>query len=285
MDTKGLYQYSTTYGIQLPYPEAVYVRPIFADLILQEEKQAIISEQVRLWYVALTRAKEKIILVLESSDNKKIVDIEKARSFSDFMFLYHQSIPNSQEQGVHVDSLKPTPSLNEPPQIQEPKQLAFDHVAQSFDVVLPKRASKAMDDESEEGALAYGTYLHECMFLLDFKTLDTSFIASKTDRKMIDVLLKQPYFIDLSKQEQLGRVTILKEYAYIDAVTGQQGIIDLLIIEEGKATIIDYKTTNIDDPAYLQQLKSYQQYIQSRGLKIKMMYLISLTKSQMKQVQ
>jgi ATP-dependent helicase/nuclease subunit A len=285
MDTKGLYQYSTTYGIQLPYPEAVYVRPIFADLILQEEKQAIISEQVRLWYVALTRAKEKIILVLESSDIKKIVDIEKARSFSDLMFLYHQSIPHGQEIGIHVDPIETLPSLKVPPQKQEPKQVKFDHIAQSFEVVLPKRASKAMDNESDEGALAYGTYLHECMFLLDFKTLDTSFIASKTDRSMIDTLLKQPYFTALSQKEQVGQVTVLKEYAYLDGVTGQQGIIDLLIIEDGKATILDYKTTIIDDPVYLQQLKTYQQYIQSRGLTVSAMYLISLSTGQMKQVQ
>ena len=285
MDTKGLYQYSTTYGIQLPYPEAVYVRPIFADLILQEEKQAIISEQVRLWYVALTRAKEKIILVLESSDIKKIVDIEKARSFSDLMFLYHQSIPHGQEIGIHVDPIETLPSLKVPPQKQEPKQVKFDHIAQSFEVVLPKRASKAMDNESDEGALAYGTYLHECMFLLDFKTLDTSFIASKTDRSMIDTLLKQPYFTALSQKEQVGQVTVLKEYAYLDGVTGQQGIIDLLIIEDGKATILDYKTTIIDDPVYLHQLKTYQQYIQSRGLTVSAMYLISLSTGQMKQVQ
>lgn len=285
MDTKGLYQYSTTYGIQLPYPEAVYVRPIFADLILQEEKQAVISEQVRLWYVALTRAKEKIILVLESSDLKKIVDIEKARSFSDLMFLYHQSTPNGQEIGIHVDPLETLPLLRQPPLKQEPKRVAFDHVAQPFEVVLPKRASRAMDDESDEGALAYGTYLHECMFLLDFKTLDTSFIASKADRSMIDILLKQPYFTALSKKEQLGQINVFKEYAYLDGVTGQKGIIDLLIIEDGRATILDYKTTNVDDLAYLQQLKTYQQYIQSRGLTMAGMYLISLTTGQMKQVQ
>lgn len=284
MDTKGLYQYSTTYGIQLPYPEAVYVRPIFADLILQEEKQAIISEQVRLWYVALTRAKEKIILVLESSDIKKIVDIEKARSFSDLMFLYHQSIPHGQEIGIHVDPLETLPSLNVPPQKQEPKRVAFDHIAQSFEVVLPKRASKAMDDESDEGALAYGTYLHECLFLLDFKTLDTSFIPVANDRSMIDQLLKLPYFKQLSKLAQANEVNILKEYAYLDMVTGQKGIIDLVIIQGNQATILDYKTNNIEDPNYVTQLQSYASYLTSRGLKVESMYLISLTKATIKRL-
>jgi ATP-dependent helicase/nuclease subunit A len=284
MDTKGLYQYSTTYGIQLPYPEAVHARPIFADLILQEEKQAIISEQVRLWYVALTRAKEKIILVLESSETKKLVDIEKSRTFADFMYLYHQSVSGGQEQGTRVDPLVTMPLLHEPPQKSEPKPLRFDQVSQPFDVVLPKRASKSMDGESDESALVYGTYLHECMFLLDFKTLDTSFISSKSDRDMIDLLLKQPYFVALSKKEQQGQVTILKEYAYLDAVTGQQGIIDLLIIENGKATILDYKTTNVEDPAYPKQLATYDRYVESRGIEVVSMYLISLTTNQMKKV-
>jgi hypothetical protein len=78
---------------------------------------------------------------------------------------------------------------------------------------------------------------------------------------------------------------VLKEYAYLDEATGQRGIIDLLILEGEKATILDYKTTNINDPMYLQQLGSYQRYIQSRGLIVTNLYLISLTTNQMKQVQ
>ena len=285
MDTKGMYQYSKTYGIQLPYPQAIYARPIFADLILQEEKQEIISEEVRLWYVALTRAKEKIILVLESSDTKTLVDIEKSRSFSDFMHLYHQSNANKTKQAIWVDPLLPLSSLHESIEKTEPKKLRFDQISQPFDLVLPKRASKAIDEDTDDEALAYGTYLHECMFLLDFKTLDTSFIPLPKDRQKIDALLRQPYFLELSKKDQLGQVTMLKEYAYLDEATGQRGIIDLLILEGEKATILDYKTTNINDPMYLQQLGSYQRYIQSRGLIVTNLYLISLTTNQVKQVQ
>jgi len=284
MDTKGLYQYSTTYGIQLPYPEAVYVRPIFADLILQEEKQAIISEQVRLWYVALTRAKEKIILVLESSDTKSLVDIEKARSFSDFMYLYHQTKPEDHDHHQQVDPLPRIPPLNDPASTRELKPVSFDQVSQPFDLVLPKRASKALDDEIDDAALAYGTYLHECMFLLDFKTLDTSFIANQDDRKILDKLLKRTYFLELSRKAQQGNVILLKEYSYIDSLTGQKGIIDLFIIEGNQATILDYKTANIDDPTYMDQLKTYQRYVESRGLQVVATYLISLTKATIKQV-
>jgi ATP-dependent helicase/nuclease subunit A len=284
METKGLYQYSTTYGIQLPYPEAVYVRPIFTDLILQEEKQEIISEQVRLWYVALTRAKEKMILVLESSKTKKIVDIEQSRSFSDFIFLYQQTIPNGVEQGINVKPLETLPWLSESPQKLEPKSLKFAQITQPFDAILPKRASKAMDDESDDGALAYGTYLHEAMFLLDFKTLDTSFIVNKVDRQIIDKLLKNPYFQELSKKDQDGKINILKEYNYLDQATGQKGIIDLVVIENNQATILDYKANNIDDPSYIEQLSTYQRYIESRGIQVISKYLISLINAKMKKV-
>jgi ATP-dependent exoDNAse (exonuclease V) beta subunit len=101
---------------------------------------------------------------------------------------------------------------------------------------------------------------------------------------MIDLLIKQPYFVALSKKEQQGQVTILKEYAYVDGTTGQQGIIDLLIIENGKATILDYKTTNLEDPAYPKQLATYQRYVESRGIDVVSMYLIALTTSQIKKV-
>ena len=281
METKGLYQYSKTYGIQLPYPEAVYVRPIFADLILHEEKQALISEQVRLWYVALTRAKEKIIFVLESSETKKLVDIEKARSFSDFVYLSPRG-PSTQI--IKTDPLMVMPQLEQQNPAKDPERLTFAQTNQPFDVVTPKRASKVSEDESDEAALAYGTYLHECMFLLDFKTLNTDFIASPKDRLMMDSLLKHPYFLKLSASAQQGKVNILKEYAYIDKLTGQKGIIDLLVIEGNQATIVDYKTTHIDDPAYEQQLATYQRYLQARGLTVVGKYLISLTQGQIKEL-
>ncbi len=101
---------------------------------------------------------------------------------------------------------------------------------------------------------------------------------------MIDQLLKLPYFKQLSKLALANEVNILKEYAYLDMVTGQKGIIDLVIIQGNQVTILDYKTNNIEDPNYVTQLQSYASYLTSRGLKVESMYLISLTKATIKRL-
>jgi hypothetical protein len=183
---------------------------------------------------------------------------------------------------VSVD--QPLPGLEVAGLRTEHLPVEFSTADQPFDIITPKRASKAFLDEVDEDILNYGTYLHECLFLLDFKTLDTSFIPIAKDRQLIDTLLKHPYFQALSKRVQSNQVTVLKEYAYLDEATGQKGIIDLVVIEGTKATILDYKTNNIEDEGYLSQLQTYARYLTSVGLTVEGMYLISLTKATLKKL-
>ncbi len=284
VETKGMYQYSKTYGIQLPYPEATYARPIFADLILNEEKEAILSEQMRLWYVALTRAKEKITLVIESSQPKAIVDIEKARSFADFMQVYGQITSRDNGRDPWIEFPIEFASTSDQGQKSIVHPIVFKQQPHSFETITPKRASKALEEEVDAKVLLYGTYLHECLFLLDFATLDTSFILEPKDRAMIDKLLTHPIIQNLSKQVKQGTAKVLKEYAYLDEKTGLTSIIDLLIIEGNQATIIDYKTNHIDDEAYTKQLQTYGYYLKGQGLTIKALILLSIQQSHLKQI-
>jgi ATP-dependent helicase/nuclease subunit A len=284
VETKGMYQYSKKYGIQLPYPEATYARPIFADLILNEEKEAILSEQMRLWYVALTRAKEKIILVIESSQPKTIVDIEKARSFSDFMQIYDQMTSRDLSKDHHVEFpiefdrvvMEDKPSKMVP--------IKFKQQSHSFETITPRRASKSLEEEVDAKVLLYGTYLHECLFLLDFTTLDTGFITNPKDRALIDKLIAHPVIQNLSLQVKQGTARVYKEYAYLDVKTGLTSIIDLLVLEGDQATIIDYKTNQIDDEAYVKQLQTYGRYLITQGLKIKALILLSIQESKLKYI-
>jgi ATP-dependent helicase/nuclease subunit A len=282
VETKGMYQYSKKYGIQLPYPEASYARPIFADLILNEEKEAILSEQMRLWYVALTRAKEKIILVIESSQPKTIVDIEKARSFADFMQIYDQMTSRdlSKDHYVEFPITFDRVVMEDKPSKMVP--IKFKQQSHSFETITPRRASKPLEEEVDAKVLLYGTYLHECLFLLDFTTLDTSFITNPKDRALIDKLVAHPIIQNVSLQVKQGTARVYKEYAYLDEKTGLTSIIDLLIIEGNQATIIDYKTNQIDDEAYVKQLQAYGRYLKTQGLTIKAQMLLSIQQSKLK---
>ena len=147
-----------------------------------------------------------------------------------------------------------------------------------------RRQEKGQEEEVDAKVLLYGTYLHECLFLLDFGILDTSFISDPKDRAMIDKLLTHPIIQNLSKQVKQGTAKVLKEYAYLDQKTGLTSIIDLLILEGNQATIIDYKTNHIDDEAYAKQLKTYGHYLKGQGLTIKALILLSIQQSQLKQI-
>ena len=43
-----------------------------------------------------------------------------------------------------------------------------------------------------------------------------------------------------------------------------KGIIDLFLVYEDKVVIIDYKTKNIDDESYINQLKVYKDYLENK---------------------
>jgi ATP-dependent exoDNAse (exonuclease V) beta subunit len=54
------------------------------------------------------------------------------------------------------------------------------------------------------------------------------------------------------------------------------GIIDLLLVFNDKAIIIDYKLKNVDDDAYLKQLNGYKKYIEGILHKNTDIYLYSI---------
>jgi hypothetical protein len=62
----------------------------------------------------------------------------------------------------------------------------------------------------------------------------------------------------------------------------KQVLLRLLTIEGNKATIIDYKTNQIDDEAYVKQLQTYGRYLITQGLKIKALILLSIQQSKLK---
>lgn len=123
-----------------------------------------------------------------------------------------------------------------------------------------KRASKQILDDEELDAkiklLDYGTKLHNYLELTDFHTKDTSFITDQKDKKIIDKVLSLPLFSDLSDAK------IFHEYSYFDEQFQTTGSIDCLIIKPKEILIIDYKTKNIDDPEYDNQLKVYRRNIE-----------------------
>jgi len=114
--------------------------------------------------------------------------------------------------------------------------------------------------------------------------LDTSFIPVEKDRQLIQRLTVHPWMKELSNKVKANQVTLLREYAYLDERTGRTGIMDLVIMEGQKITILDYKTSNIEDEAYALQLQTYADYFVQQGFSIEGLYLLSLTQALIKKI-
>lgn len=283
-ETRSFYQYSQQYGIQLPYPEAMYPYPLFNDLIVFEEEAAILSEQIRLFYVALTRAQEKLIFIIEESKPRKEKEKEYAVCFADFLHYVHQGEQRVDQGHIQVKVPDAFPSIRLTDTPTSFSLTLKKGTMKRIQKAAPLRASKVSHEEVNPDKLAYGSYLHECLFLLDFKSMDVAFIEDRHDQEKIRRLTQLPFFVTLQDKVKHSAILVLKEYAFIDPKTGKQGIIDLLLIEQGKATILDYKTSSLDDEAYQRQLHVYANYIVSLGYTLDHLFLLSLSTGEFKEV-
>jgi len=264
----------------------------------EEEKEAELSERMRLYYVALTRAKEKLVLVERKEDNLEVVRLDPLH------LLRIHSHPEKGEEDKTKGSIRPaesfldfnrlsglpfsfkeTPVLDPLPLTQGEGNFENENAPERKQVsILPQeaphiRASKTSLEPLDEGALSYGTALHRLLEVTDFRTKDTSFIKNAEDRSLIDKVLSLPLFSTLEK------AMIYKEYAFYDEEKNLHGSIDLLLIYPEKAVIVDYKAKDIDDPHYREQLALYRSYIEKSFAKPVETYLLSIIGGELKKVE
>lgn len=142
-----------------------------------------------------------------------------------------------------------------------------------------KKASKDLDDEVDDGALIFGTHMHALLEMIDFNKPDLTIIKNTRERAIIQKAVGTIQMLDIKDSK------IFKEYQFTDIVNNVNGAIDLLIIKEDKAIIIDYKLKNIDDIAYVKQLEAYKTFIK-KAFKIETVetYLLSIMESTIKKI-
>ncbi len=277
-ECKGGFLIDDVYGMALPKTKCdEYSLNMLHYLISQRVGAEAISEFLRLFYVGLTRAKEKIILVLkkhEDFDYTKITNISllktscstdkngeevvktsvlNADSFEKFLAISEKKIKT-------VDVI-----VTKPKELSAQSVVVEDSPAPIFRTikVLPiikdrKKASKTSVEPIDEGALAYGTRLHRLLEIVDFNTKDTSFITNDKEKTIIDKVLSLPVFDDVADAK------VYHEYAFFDEEENIHGSIDLLMVYKDHAYIIDFKTKHIDDPAYLKQLSIYKNFVEKK---------------------
>ena len=284
-DLKNKFMFDNKYGILTPFYKEGIGETFVKTLVKNNYYLNEVAEKIRLFYVALTRAKEKMIMVMPNIDDKKYVKDEisfmdgiKFRSFYDFIksisgnlakYMISVDLNNV---GVTKD-YEFSKSLSKNMVNNEEANMLFIENEIPFIEIEKKHASKTIKEilsVSDEKTLEFGTKIHELLELTDFKN-------ANTDNKYVNHLLNTFDFNSAKIYQEL-------EFSYeLDDVL-YHGIIDLMLEYEDKIFIIDYKLKNIDDENYIKQLNVYYNYVKCISNKDVHMYLYSILDNVTKEI-
>ena len=286
LDIKKNFIYSNKYGIITPYINNGIKKTIYNTLYKNDFIREDISERIRLFYVATTRAREKMIIItsLNSENNEDIIDLDVK-----FKYTSLQSILNSIKSNLepyikdvdlstinltkdysiiknsnYVDTIEKSDDIVE----VEEFELKND---KEVDMHFSKNNSLLIDSKIKE-KLEFGTLLHSYLEYIDFNNIDLSLIDTKY-KSLFQNLFNNKLFQNINNS-----LNIYKEYEFIyyDKDTKLHGIIDLMIEYENNIDIIDYKLKNIYDTDYIKQLTGYRDYIKTKTSKEVNIYLYSI---------
>ena len=291
-DAISKYSYDNKYGIILPYKDNFLYNTIYHNLSYRDYVMENISERIRLFYVALTRAKEKMIFILPSNtkDNDKcisnIIDNSirsKYNSFASIMYSL-ESITKDYYKNIDINDINLSKDYNMISNDNYMKHLnLIDDKIVINNIYVPssikenKTFSKKdihIITKEEEDKLLYGRLVHELFECTDFNNLDN---LSDSNKKIINNFLEK---IDING------ANIYKEYEFIyeEDNTTYHGIIDLMLEYQDNIKIIDYKLKNINDDAYIKQLTGYKNYIEKLFNKKTSIYLYSITLNTLEEI-
>ena len=297
-DLKEKFLYDKKYGIIAPYFDEGIGEVIWKDLVRDRYLKEEISEKIRLFYVALTRAREKMIMVLPDcgeidfvSNATVLEDIVKRdfRTLADMLDFISFRL-SSYEKKVSLEDVHLTreyaylkkSNYQDNLSKKEEKIEVFEY---SFpdDEIESKSFSKKNHEvisKKQYELMQIGTKVHRCLEFFDFKQPNYEKIDDLNVRKMLERLAKSLLM------ERVDEAKVYQEYEFDDEEDGLElhGIIDLMLVYEDHIDIIDYKLSNIFDRAYDEQLKGYYHYVSKNTDKEIRLYLYSLLSGEFREV-
>lgn len=288
-DIKEKFTYSNKYGIITPYFDEGVAETIYKHLLKNDYLKEEISEKIRLFYVALTRAKEKMILVMpyEEIVNGKESDLvsnvvrSKYKSLLDIVsstlvsLTKYVTVIDYNKSGITKDySLlikkdfksgieKSTEVLNVNELLVENETLIDKHYSKENNKLITSDVKKNMK---------FGKYVHEVLEYFDLKKKDYSYIKDEFIKNKIISFSNLPIF------DNVNEANIFHEYEFVYTLnnTKYHGVIDLMLEYPSHIDIIDYKLSDVTDINYISQLNGYKEYISSITKKPVNVYLYSI---------
>lgn len=295
-DLKQLFTVDNELGIIAPYVEEKPKETIYKYLLKDKYMKEEIAEKIRLFYVAMTRCKEKMILVTSLTDKEKdrvnnLVEDNIRLKYKSFLDILNSIKENIKEYIIDIDLDK----QNLTKDYNEIKENNYQKLLQKNNIKLDKRKIKinsCIEEEKhfsktinklitkeEYKNMEFGTHMHYLLELIDFKNPDLKDIDNFYKEK-INNLLNQELLKNIKEAK------IYKEYEFISEKDNEtyHGIIDLMLEYNDHIDIIDYKLKNIEENAYQEQLNGYKNYIEKRFNKKVNIYLYSILENKIEEV-
>ncbi len=281
-DMKRTYGMSGQYGIYIPYSDEANSNTIIKALADEETKKADISERVRLFYVALTRAREKIFLISNDEEYREHrLEKENYGSFNHMLrslrFLDECRQKMDPEEIGLTKNYKLPQSLHQLPQGKTINYPVEDYLGQRVGKKAISKELKELMTPNLLRTIELGKEFHECLEVLDLAHPDVDGLPIRDSmKKTLKNILSHPIFQTIGEAETYHE----HEFYFED----YHGIIDLLVVYKDHIDIIDYKLANVDSEEYQRQLSIYKSYVASiSNLEIHC-YLLSILRKQIKQI-
>lgn len=290
-DLKDKFLFNYEYGIVMPVFKEGLTNTIYKRLLSDNYLKEDIAERLRVLYVALTRSKEKMIMLNNINEldnislpynNDVVNDLERLKyaSFED-VILSIKSILNSyivkKEYQVTKNYLRT-------------KKVDLDNIEQ-VETTFNNKKLNLIKEENQNKNYSHtrnkiakidneaGLNIHEILEYLDFKNYDVDINNYELTDFMKNKVLK---LFNMPFMSNIKSSKIYKEFEFYS--NDIMGIIDLLIEKDDKYIIVDYKLKDIDEDYYIDQVKGYMNYLTSISNKKVEGYLYSILDEKYKRV-
>ena len=295
-DLKQLFVIDNELGIIAPYVENKPKETIYKTLLKDKYMKEEIAEKIRLFYVAMTRCKEKMIFVTSLTDKEKnkikeLVNDNERLKYKSFLDILNSVKENIKDYIINIDLNKQnlTKDYNEIKASNYQNKINKNNTQidkRTINIETTKEEEKHFSKEinklitkEEYKNMEFGKYIHYILETIDFKNPDYTNIDNFYKEKINN-------FLNQDILKNIKNANIYKEYEFIKEENNEtyHGIIDLMLEYNDRIDIIDYKLKNIKDDAYKVQLNGYKNHIENATKKQVNTYLYSILENKIEKI-
>ena len=300
-DSKS-YAFDRELGFILQHDNEGLSNSFLHEIYKHTQRMEDISERIRVFYVALTRAKDACYLPLLNetkhtfrfNDNGLVIDYDRIYQYNNYHDIIHSMLDYLKPCHVQVnladydltDEYKYRRDYQAIQESQNPKK---EYQEPNF--VLSEKGSSKFSASVDTiltieqfNAIQKGNQLHETFELLRFnEPLKPQLEAMNLDQKT-KILLTA--FVESPLIQKLNVIESYPEFPFMinEEDNEYTGFIDLLLECDDRWVIIDYKLKNIDKAEYIDQIKGYETILKSLSDKPVEGYLYSIIEQRFKQI-